>query len=219
MQRFQKSRRPNSNKQRSQPCLLRSRLVGQLMRPTVPKGRKSNGNRLKNLHLLTSFRQKIQNLLNKQIIYCSLELKRLQVKQAAAEATSRQESMLRPSEPQHLHNPPRNQEVRDHELQHEQMKMILTTFQLTASTGAQTRTRLVTLITMQLITEDREKQKHKLIDKPTRIEVQVLRLFQPMLQNRKRSPPALSLARPIPAMKQIKCARVKVVPNEEARTL
>ena len=101
------------------------------------------------------------------------------------------------------------------------MKKILTIFLPTASTGAQTRTRLGNLMTTPLLREDREKQRHKRIEQPTLTEVQALRLFQPMigmLQNRKRSQPAPSLARPTPAMKQIKCAKVKAEPNEAART-
>ena len=144
MQSYQQGR-PHSNK-RSQPWPLRSRLEGQLMRPTVPNGRKSNGNRLTNPLLLTSFRRRIQDLVNRR-----LELKD-PVKQAVAEVGFRKESRLQPSEPQHHRNPQRTQEVQDHEPHLEQMTMILTTFQLTASTGAQTRTRL--LMKMQLTRED-----------------------------------------------------------------
>ena len=144
MQSYQQGR-PHS-KQRSQPWPLRSRLEGQLMRPTVPNGRKSNGNRLTNPLLLTSFRRRIQDLVNRR-----LELKD-PVKQAVAEVGFRKESRLQPSEPQHHRNPQRTQEVQDHEPHLEQMTMILTTFQLTASTGAQTRTRL--LMKMQLTRED-----------------------------------------------------------------
>jgi hypothetical protein len=103
----------------------------------VPKGRKSNGNRLTNPLLLTSFRRRIQDLVNQ------LALKEHPVKQAVAKVSLGKESKLQPSEPQHHPNPQRSQEVRDNEPLLEQMKMILTTFQLTASTGAQTRTRLL----------------------------------------------------------------------------
>ena len=143
MQSYQQGR-PHS-RQRNQPWPLRSRLEGQLMRPTVPNGRKSNGNRLTNPLLLTSFSRRIQDL-------GQLELKALPVKQAVAEVSLGKESTLQPSEPQHHRNPQRTQEVRDLEPPLEQMTMILTTFQLTASTGAQTRTRL--LMQMQLTRED-----------------------------------------------------------------
>lgn len=111
----------------------------------------------------------------------------------------------------HHRNPQRTQEVRDLEPPPEQMTMILTTFQLTASTGAQTRTRLGSWMKMQLLKENRQKRKRKLGERPT------LPLL-PVLQNRKRSPPAPSSARPTPAMKQIKCAKVKAAPTEAATT-
>jgi hypothetical protein len=165
---------------------------------------------LNNLLLQTSSRPKVHKRLAKQGAPLSLELKRL-AQQAAAEGTSRRESTPQPLEPQPRRNPPRSLEVRDQELPTEPTKRILTTFRLTASTGAQTRTRLGSWMKMQLLKENRQKRKRKLGERPT------LPLL-PVLQNRKRSPPAPSSARPTPAMKQIKCAKVKAAPTEAATT-
>ena len=171
------------------------------MRPTVPKGRKNNGNQLK-------------NLLNRQIIPANLEVQGIPAaKQAVVELILSNASMLQPSGLQHPPNPPRSL-LLGHELHLAQMMMIPRIFPLIASTGAQMKTRR--LMKMPLTRGDRGNKKPKLIDKPI---IAVLRLLQEMLQNRKRSSQVPSLAKPTPAMKQIKCAKVKVEPNEEVRTL
>lgn len=170
------------------------------MRPTVPKGRRNNGNQLK-------------NLLNRQIIPANPELQGLPAaKPAVVELILSNASMLQPSG-LHPPNPPRSL-LLDHELRLEQRMMIPRMFPLTASIEAQMKTRH--LMKMPPTREDRGNKKPKLIDKPI---TAVLRLLQGMLRNRKRSSQVPSLAKPTLATKQIKCAKAKVEPNEEVRTL